>query len=102
VEKGTINAPTARKNVLPVMWATGQDPASIVEAEGLGQISDESVIADKVQEALDTNAEMVQRYLEGNDKVINAIFGKAMGLLRGKGDPAVVRQILQTRLDAMK
>jgi len=102
VENKTVNAQTVRKQVLPILWETGKDPQTIIDEEGLGQISDESAIADKVQEAMDANADMVQRYLEGNEKVFNAIFGKTMGLLKGKGDAQVIRQILQEKLDAMK
>ncbi|MAU12234.1 MAG: Asp-tRNA(Asn)/Glu-tRNA(Gln) amidotransferase GatCAB subunit B [Anaerolineaceae bacterium] len=102
VEGPTINAATARKDVMPVMLETGKDAATIVEEKGLAQISDPNLIADKVQEAIDSNGDIVQKYLDGNDKVINALFGKTMGALRGKGDPAVVRQVLQEKLDAMK
>jgi aspartyl-tRNA(Asn)/glutamyl-tRNA(Gln) amidotransferase subunit B len=102
LENKTVNANTVRKNILPMMWETGQDPQTIVDEEGLGQISDESAIADKVQEAMDTNSDMVQRYLEGNERVMNALFGKAMGLLKGKGDAQLIRRILQEKLDAMR
>ena len=102
VEKGTVNAGTIRKSVLPKMWETGKDAASIVEAEGLAQISDANLIGDTVQAAIDENPAMVQKYLEGNEKVLNAIFGQAMGKLKGKGDPAVVRQALQEKLNALK
>ncbi|MEL6527353.1 MAG: GatB/YqeY domain-containing protein, partial [Chloroflexota bacterium] len=50
----------------------------------------------------DANPDMVEKYLDGNDKVINAIFGRTMGLLRGQGDPGVVRKVLQEKLDALK
>lgn len=102
VDKGVINANTARKDVLPMMWTEGRDPQSIVDEKGLAQISDPNVIGEKVAEALAQNDDMVQRYLEGNEKVLNALFGKVMGALRGKGDPAVVRQLLQEKLDGMK
>lgn len=102
VENGTINPATARKKVMPAVWETGADPAAVVEEKGLAQISDENVIAEKVDEAISANQDMVDKYLDGNDKVINAIFGRTMGLLRGKGDPAVVRQVLQEKLDALK
>ncbi|MYI40737.1 MAG: Asp-tRNA(Asn)/Glu-tRNA(Gln) amidotransferase GatCAB subunit B, partial [Chloroflexi bacterium] len=48
--------------------------------------------------ALIENDAMVARYLAGNDKVINALFGRIMGALRGKGDPAVVRRVLNEKL----
>jgi aspartyl-tRNA(Asn)/glutamyl-tRNA(Gln) amidotransferase subunit B len=102
VEKGTINAQTARKDVLPAMWETGKDAALIVEEQGLGQISDSSLIGAEVQAALDANPDMVQKYLSGNDKLINALFGQAMGRLKGKGDAQLIRQILQEKLEAMK
>lgn len=102
VDSKTVNAETVRKKVLPVMWETGKDAQTIVDEQGLAQINDEGAIAEKVQEAIDANADMVQRYLDGNEKVVNAIFGRAMGLLRGKGDAQVIRRILQEKLEAMK
>jgi len=102
VDDGTINATTARKKVLPVMWAEGKDAQQIVDDAGLAQVSDTGIISEKVQEAIDANQDMVQKYLDGNDKVINAIFGRVMGALRGQGDPGVVRQILTETLDSMK
>lgn len=102
VEDKTINASTARKKVLPIMWAQGTDAQDIVAQQGLAQVSDVSLISEKVQAAIDTNPDMVEKYLAGNENVINAIFGRAMGLLRGQGDPAVVRQVLSDKLAAMK
>ena len=102
VHEGAINQSTARRQVLPVMWKTGKDARAIVDKKGLAQVSDSSLIGEKVDKVLSANADMAQRYLEGNDKVINAIFGRIMGELRGKGDPAVVRKILQDRLESLK
>lgn len=102
VDDGTINASTARKKVLPIMWSEGRDAQQIVDDKGLAQVSDTGIISEKVQEAIDGNADMVQRYLDGNDKVINAIFGRVMGALKGQGDPGVVRQLLIEKLDSMK
>ncbi|MEO1290734.1 MAG: Asp-tRNA(Asn)/Glu-tRNA(Gln) amidotransferase GatCAB subunit B, partial [Chloroflexota bacterium] len=102
VEEGTINATTARKKVLPVMWSEGKDAQQIVDDEGLAQVSDTSIISEKVQEAVDNNPDMVQKYLDGNENVINAIFGRVMGALRGQGDPKVVRQVLTEKLESMK
>ena len=55
-----------------------------------------------MQQVLQENADMVERFLSGNDKVVNAIFGKAMAQLKGKGDPQIVRQVLQAKLDTLK
>ena len=101
VQAGTINQSTARKQVLPEMWTSGKDARQIVDERGLAQVSDAAVIGGIVQKVLADNDELVARYLAGNDKVINALFGRIMGALRGKGDPAVVRRALTEKLAEM-
>ncbi len=101
VQEGKINASTARKKVLPEMWKTGKDARAIVDEGGLAQVSDTAVIEASAEKVLAQNDDMVQRYLGGNQKVLNALFGKIMGEMRGKGDPAVVRRILLDKLANM-
>lgn len=102
VERGTINAATARKEVLPVLWAEGGDPAQIVEAKGLAQVSDPDLIGRVLDEVIAANADAVQSYLSGKEQAANALFGQAMKQLKGKGDPAVVRQLLSEKLQAKR
>ena len=102
VQQGTINQSTARKQVLPAMWSSGEDARAIVDEKGLAQISDQSVIAASIDKTLSQNDDMLQRYLAGNHKVLNALFGKIMGEMRGKGDPAVVRRVLMDKLEDIK
>ena len=84
------------------MWTSGKDAATIVDEKGLAQISDPAIIQTIVDKVLFENDNMVQRFLGGNDKVLNALFGKIMGEMRGKGDPAIVRRVLLQRLEALK
>lgn len=100
VENGQINAATARKDVLPLMWESGQDAESIVREKGLAQISDSGLILENVAQALARNPEMVTRYQAGEEKVFNALFGQVMGALKGKANPAVVKEVLKAQLDA--
>jgi len=102
VARGTINHSTARKKVLLAMWASGKSARAIVEAQGLAQISDPALIDEKVAAVLGQNEALVQRFLGGNKKVLNALFGKIMGELRGKADPAIVRRLLMARLEKLK
>ncbi len=102
VQEGTINPSTARKKVLPEMWKSGKSARAIVDEGGLAQISDTSVIEASAEKVLAANDDMVQRYLGGNEKVLNALFGKIMGEMRGKGDPAIVREALLSRLENLK
>ncbi len=102
VQDGTINQSTARKKVLADMWNTGKSAKEIVDEKGLAQISDPDIIDTAVDKVMATNEDMVKRVLDGNDKVINALFGRVMGELRGKADPGVARKILQSKLESMR
>ena len=99
IEQGTINQSTARKQVLPEMWSSGRDARAIVDEKGLAQISDPAIIEASVDKVLAENDDLLQRYLDGNHKVLNALFGKIMGAMRGQGDPAVVRRTLMDKLE---
>lgn len=101
VDTGAINKQTG-VDVLGEMWETGNDPVSIVEAKGLAQISDTSAIEQAVADTLAANAEMVQSYLGGKDKLFGALMGKAMADLKGKGNPAVVKDVLTALLERMR
>jgi aspartyl-tRNA(Asn)/glutamyl-tRNA(Gln) amidotransferase subunit B len=101
VESGQLNKGSAT-TVLGEMWETGADPAQIVAEKGLAQVSDTGVIGAMVEQVLAANADLVQSYLDGNDKVLGPLIGQVMGAMKGKGDPKVVRQVLQQRLTALK
>ena len=101
VDSGAINKATGVE-VLTEMWETGHDPASIVEARGLAQISDTSAIESAIAQMLDANADMVQGYLGGKDKLFGALMGKAMAELKGKGNPAVVKDVLTRLLEGKR
>jgi aspartyl-tRNA(Asn)/glutamyl-tRNA(Gln) amidotransferase subunit B len=98
IDGGQINAATARKDVLPVIWETGQDADAIVKEKGLAQVSDTGLITSVIDEAMAKNPDMVQKYRNGEEKVMNALFGQIMGALKGKANPAVVREVLIEKL----
>ena len=102
VGRGVINQNTARKQVLPEMWKSGKKARDIVDQRGLAQISDPERIAAAAAKVLSQNDDMVQKLLAGNKKVMNALFGKIMGELRGKADPAIVRGVLNDKLGDMQ
>lgn len=101
VDDRVINKATAT-DVLNEMWETGADPAQIVETKGLAQVSDTGAIESAVQGVLDANADMVSRYVAGEDKLMGPLMGKVMAAMKGKGDPAVVREVLTSKLAALR
>jgi aspartyl-tRNA(Asn)/glutamyl-tRNA(Gln) amidotransferase subunit B len=94
VDKKVINLNTA-KRVQEIMFATGDDPQSIVEREGLGMVSDTSVIDQEINAILAANAAEVERYRAGEEKLFGFFMGQVMRATKGKADPNAARQRLQ-------
>ena len=97
VSEGKINLPSA-KDVLAEMFSSGKSAVEIVEARGLKQVSDESIIAELVSQALSENAKEVASYKAGKAGVANFLFGQVMKKAAGKANPQVVRAELERQL----
>ncbi|RME56283.1 MAG: Asp-tRNA(Asn)/Glu-tRNA(Gln) amidotransferase subunit GatB, partial [Caldilineae bacterium] len=94
VDEKVITANTG-KRVLEAMYATGDDPAAIVEREGLAMVSDTSVIDEAIQAAFLANPDELARYRAGETKLFGFFMGQVMRATRGKADPGAVRARLQ-------
>ena len=97
---GEINQSSA-KEVLTEMFASGKGAAEIVEARGLKQVSDETLISKLVKETLVENPKEVQSYKAGKVGVANFLFGQVMKKAAGKANPQVVRAELDKQLTLM-
>ena len=96
---GTINGRIA-KEVFEAMVDTGQDPAAIVEAKGLRQVTDTGAIDTAVAAVLATNADKLAEYRAGKDKLFGFFVGQVMKAMAGKGNPALVNDALKRALAA--
>ena len=97
VSEGQINLSSA-KEVLGEMFSSGRSAASIVEARGLKQVSDESDIAGWVTETLNEHPREAASYKAGKTAVSNFLFGQVMKKASGKANPQVVRSELERQL----
>ncbi len=98
VRAGTITLTTAKK-VLDVLYAEGGDPAAIVQARGLAQVSDEGPIVAAIEAVLAANPKEVAGVLAGQDKLAKFLMGQVMRELRGRGEPATVQRLLDAALE---
>jgi len=90
------------KQVFEPMYAEGIDPDTVIEREGLKQITDTSAIEGVVDEVISENEGQVQQYLDGKDKVLGFFVGQVMKKTGGKANPQQVNQIVKEKLDARK
>ena len=97
VADGTLSG-TLSKQVFEIMLETGQDPAAIVEERGLKQTSDTGAIEKVIAGVMAANADKVAEYRAGKDKLFGFFVGQTMKAMAGKGNPAVVNELLRKAL----
>jgi aspartyl-tRNA(Asn)/glutamyl-tRNA(Gln) amidotransferase subunit B len=88
------------KTVLSTMVAEGGDPATIVEREGLAQISDSGELEAIVAAAVDANPQAVEQIRAGNQKAIGAIVGAVMKETKGRADGGEVNRLIREKLQS--
>jgi aspartyl-tRNA(Asn)/glutamyl-tRNA(Gln) amidotransferase subunit B len=97
LDKNEITAQTA-KAVLDDMAATGKSAESIIDEKGLKQISDSSELETLIDTILAENEANVNRFREGEAKLMGFFIGQVMRSTQGKADQALTREILLKKL----
>ena len=97
IAHGKISGKLA-KEIFPKMFATGEAPQTIMDREGLAQISDEGALGKIIDEVIAANPKQVEQYRGGKATVIGFLVGQVMKASRGQADPAVVNRMLKEKL----
>jgi aspartyl-tRNA(Asn)/glutamyl-tRNA(Gln) amidotransferase subunit B len=80
------------------MVETGKSPADIVEEKGLRQVTDTGAIEAAVAAVLAANQDKVAEYKSGKDKLFGFFVGQTMKAMAGKGNPALVNEVIKKHL----
>jgi aspartyl-tRNA(Asn)/glutamyl-tRNA(Gln) amidotransferase subunit B len=97
VDANTINNSTG-KGLITKVEESGKAPSTIVESEGLAQVSDDSAIRAVCQKIVDANPNEVTSYKGGKVSLIGWFVGQVMKEMRGKADPQAARRIMEELL----
>lgn len=97
VVEGKISGKIA-KDVFTDMLQTGQTANEIVKMKGLEQISDTGEIDNIIDELIQKHKNEVERYREGDQKLLGFFVGQIMKLTKGKANPKVVNELLKDKL----
>ncbi|MEO1044610.1 MAG: Asp-tRNA(Asn)/Glu-tRNA(Gln) amidotransferase subunit GatB [Pseudomonadota bacterium] len=97
VDKGSSSGGQA-KEIYEILLKTGRDPAEIAETEGLQQTSDTGAIEAAIGEILANNADKVEQYKGGKDKLFGFFVGQTMKAMQGKANPQIVNELLKKAL----
>jgi len=98
VREKQVSAGAARE-VLDVLVAEGGDPASVVEAKGLGRAESGELEA-IVDRAIADNPDAVEKIRAGKGQAIGAIVGAVMRETKGRADGGDVQRMITERISA--
>ncbi len=96
IEDGTVSSKIARE-VFDHMWAGEGDPARIVEAHGLVQVTDTGALDAIVERLVSANPDKAAA-VAAKPQAIGWFVGQVMKETGGKANPAAVNEILRAKL----
>ncbi|MBQ7107773.1 MAG: Asp-tRNA(Asn)/Glu-tRNA(Gln) amidotransferase subunit GatB [Clostridia bacterium] len=97
VETGKINRAAGRKVLIAVIEDKA-DPTEFIKKNSLDAKLDENAINAVIEKVIAANEAAVADYKSGKEKALQAIFGSCMRELKGAGDPAVIKSLLEKKL----
>jgi aspartyl-tRNA(Asn)/glutamyl-tRNA(Gln) amidotransferase subunit B len=96
IQAGTISGKIA-KDVFEIVWTEGGEPAAIVEARGLRQVTDVGAIDKAVADIIAANPDKVEQ-VKAKPTMLGWFVGQVMKSTGGKANPAAVSDALRARL----
>jgi aspartyl-tRNA(Asn)/glutamyl-tRNA(Gln) amidotransferase subunit B len=98
IADGTISGKIA-KEIFEAMCHGKGDADTIIERQGLRQVSDSETIERIIGEVIAAHPEQVAGYREGKHKLLGFFVGQVMQRSQGKANPKQVNERLKSRLD---
>ena len=96
IAKGDISGKIA-KDLFEIVYTEGGDPAEIVEARGMKQVTDTGAIEAAVDEVIAANPAQVEKAKQ-NPKLVGFFVGQVMKATGGKANPKAVNEIVTAKL----
>lgn len=96
IGEGTISGKIA-KDLFEIVWTEGGDPAAIVEARGLKQVTDLGAIEKVVDDIIAANPDKVEQ-ARAKPTLIGWFVGQVMKSSGGKANPQAVNDLLKKKL----
>ena len=96
IGSGAISGKIA-KDLFEILWTEGGDPAAIVEARGMKQVTDLGAIEKAVDEIIAANPAQVEK-AKANPKLAGWFVGQVLKATGGKANPAAVQDLVAQKL----
>ncbi|MBL8567539.1 MAG: Asp-tRNA(Asn)/Glu-tRNA(Gln) amidotransferase subunit GatB [Phreatobacter sp.] len=96
IQAGTISGKLA-KDLFEIVFTEGGDPAEIVEARGMKQVTDTGAIEKVIDEVIAANPDKVEQ-AKAKPTMLGWFVGQVMKASGGKANPGAVNEILKAKL----
>ncbi|MDP7152144.1 MAG: Asp-tRNA(Asn)/Glu-tRNA(Gln) amidotransferase GatCAB subunit B, partial [Paracoccaceae bacterium] len=96
IKSGDISGKIA-KDLFEIVYTEGGDPAEIVEARGMKQVTDTGAIEAAVDEIIAANPAQVEKAKQ-NPKLAGWFVGQVMKATGGKANPKAVNELVAAKL----
>ncbi len=93
----TISSAGAKQVILTV-WKTGDDVLTIVDREGLKQVSDIGALDPAIDQVIAAHPGQVAEFKAGKDKVLGFFVGQVMKATGGEANPALLQELIRKKL----
>jgi aspartyl-tRNA(Asn)/glutamyl-tRNA(Gln) amidotransferase subunit B len=97
IDEGAISGKQG-KDVLVEMFATGKAAATVIEEQGLMQVSDTGEIDRVIDEVIAGNPKQLEQYRAGKESLFGFFVGQVMKASKGKANPKIVNERLREKL----
>lgn len=95
---GTVSG-TIAKELFADMLVSPDAPKVIVERKGMAQISDTGAIGREIDAVLARFPAETARFRAGETKLMGFFVGETMKVMKGKGNPKLINELLRTKLE---
>ena len=96
VAKGEISGKIA-KDLFEILWSEGGDPAAVVEARGMRQVTDTGAIEAAVDAVIAANPEKVEQ-AKAKPSLAGWFVGQVMKSMGGKANPQALNDLVKRKL----
>ncbi|HSE31296.1 MAG TPA: Asp-tRNA(Asn)/Glu-tRNA(Gln) amidotransferase subunit GatB [Pyrinomonadaceae bacterium] len=86
------------KDVLVEMFKTGKDASTIIEEQGLVQVSDTAEIDSLIDQVIAANPQQLENYRAGKEALFGFFVGQVIKASNGKANPKIVNDRLRVKL----
>lgn len=101
VESGEITQNSGKK-VLETILGTDEMPGPAVDRLNLRIQRDDNAVLSAVVTAIEKNPQAIADFRAGKGKAVGFLMGQVMGILKGKGDPGQVKEMLEFKLKELE